>query len=192
MDKMQKYKEELYTFYKKVGRMPSYQEATNIFKLKSKDSAFNAIQKLLAIGAVKKDSKGKLIPNSKFNSSIKLLGLVEAGFPTPAEEQNLDQITLDEWLINDRSASFMLKVKGDSMVEAGINQGDFVIVERTNTAPIGKIVIAEVDGQWTIKYLRKDSQGFYLEPANKKYKNIRPKEDLSINAVVKAVIRKYD
>ena len=192
MEKLHKYKEELYSFYKKVGRMPSYQEASKLFKLKSKDSAFKAIQKLIVIGAVNKDLKGKLIPNSKSNSSLKLLGLVEAGFPTPAEEQNLDQITLDEWLINDRSASFMLKVKGDSMVDAGIHQGDYVIVERTNTARVGKIIIAEVDGQWTIKYLRKDSQGYYLEPANKKYKNIRPEEDLSISAVVKAVIRKYE
>ncbi|MFA6463809.1 MAG: LexA family transcriptional regulator [Candidatus Paceibacterota bacterium] len=192
MQKLEKYKDELYLFYKKVGRMPSYQEATKLFKLKSKDSAFNAIQKLIAIGAVKKDSKGKLIPTSRSNSSLKLLGLVEAGFPTPAEEQNLDQITLDEWLINDRNASFMLKVKGDSMIDAGIHQGDYVIVERTNSASIGKIIIAEVDGQWTIKYLRKDSQGYYLEPANKKYKNIRPEEDLSISAVVKAIIRKYD
>ena len=192
MEKLEKYKEELYAFYRKVGRMPSYQEAVKLFKLKSKASAFDTIQKLIAIGVVKKDSKGKLIPNAKLNSSLSLLGLVEAGFPTPAEEQNLDKITLDEWLINDRNASFMLKVKGDSMIEAGINQGDYVIVERTNSAPVGKIVIAEVDGQWTIKYLRKDAQGFYLEPANKKYKNLRPKEDLSINAVVKAVIRKYD
>ncbi|MEI8337849.1 MAG: S24 family peptidase [bacterium] len=192
MNKLEKHKEELYSFYKKVGRMPSYQEATKIFKLKSKDSAFKAIQKLIAIGEVKKDGKGKLIPTLKTNSSLKLLGLVEAGFPTPAEEQNLDQITLDEWLINDRNASFMLKVKGDSMIDAGIHQGDYVIVERTNSAPIGKIIIAEVDGQWTIKYLRKDLQGFYLEPANKQYKNIRPEEDLSINAIVKAVIRKYD
>ena len=168
MNKLEKYKDELYIFYKKVGRMPSYQEA------------------------IKKDEKGKLIPNSKSNQSLKLLGLVEAGFPTPAEEQNLDQITLDEWLINDRNASFMLKVKGDSMIDAGIHKGDYVIVERTNTARVGKIIIAEVDGQWTIKYLRKDSQGYYLEPANKKYKNIRPEEDLSISAVVKAVIRKYD
>ena len=192
MEKLEKYKQELYAFYKKVGRMPSYLEATKLFKLKSKDSAFKAIQKLIAIGTIKKDSTGKLIPNSKSTSSLSLLGLVEAGFPTPAEEQNLDKITLDEWLINDRNASFMLKVKGDSMIEAGINQGDYVIVERTNSAPVGKIVIAEVDGQWTIKTLRKDSQGFYLEPANKKYKNIRPKEDLSINAIVKVVIRKYD
>ncbi len=192
MNKLEKYKDELYIFYKKVGRMPSYQEAAKIFKLKSKDSAFKAIQKLIALGAIKKDEKGKLIPNSKSNQSLKLLGLVEAGFPTPAEEQNLDQITLDEWLINDRNASFMLKVKGDSMIDAGIHQGDYVIVERTNTARVGKIIIAEVDGQWTIKYLRKDSQGYYLEPANKKYKNIRPEEDLSISAVVKAVIRKYD
>lgn len=122
---------------------------------------------------------------------VSLLGLVEAGFPTPAEESNLDHITLDEWLIGDRSASFMLKVKGDSMKDAGILQGDYVITERCNSAKVGEIVIAEVDGQWTMKYLRHDRQGYYLEPANRAYKPIRPNEELSINAVVKAVVRKY-
>ncbi len=192
MEKLQRYKEDIYLFYKKVGRMPSYQEAARLFKLRSKDSAFKAVQKLIAIGAVKKDPKGKLIPNLGSDHSIGILGVVEAGFPTPAEEQNLDKITLDEWLIGDRNASFMLKIKGDSMKDAGIHQGDYVIVERTNIAPVGKIIIAEVDGKWTIKYLRKDPIGYYLEPANKKYTNIRPKEGLSISAVVKAVIRRYE
>lgn len=122
--------------------------------------------------------------------SVAILGLVEAGFPTPAEESNLDRITLDEWLIGDRSASFMLKVKGDSMRDAGILAGDYVIVERGNSAKIGEIVIAEIDGQWAMKYLREDAKGYYLEAANKSYKAIRPKEKLSISAVVKAVIRK--
>ena len=123
--------------------------------------------------------------------SVAILGLVEAGFPTPAEESNLDRITLDEWLIGDRSASFMLKVKGDSMRDAGILAGDYVIVERGNSAKIGEIVIAEIDGAWAMKYLREDTKGYYLEAANKSYTPIRPKEKLSISAVVKAVIRKY-
>ena len=86
----------------------------------------------------------------------------------------------------------MLRVKGDSMIEAGIREGDMVIVERTHHAKVGQIVIAEVDGAWTMKYLEKDSRGFYLRPANRSYRNIRPADDLRISAVVRAVIRKYD
>ena len=123
---------------------------------------------------------------------IKVLGVVEAGFPTPAEEDLLDTLSLDEWLIEKREASFMLQVKGDSMYDAGIRTGDMVIVERTENAKPGQIVVANIDGAWTMKYLRKDDLGFYLEAANKHYNVMRPKEDLQISAVVKAVIRKYE
>ena len=64
----------------------------------------------------------------------------------------------------------MLRVKGDSMKDAGINNGDMVVVERQDNARLGDIVIAEVDGAWTMKYLRKDTQKrFFLEPANESF-----------------------
>lgn len=183
-------------FYERHRRMPSYAEAAKIFEYKSKDSAFRLMQKLIASGAIDRDTKGKLLPTGKksagADTGLRLLGLVEAGFPTPAEETDLDRITLDEWIIGDRAASFMLKVKGDSMQDAGIHAGDYVVVERTDKARVGSIVIAEVDGAWTMKYLRKDGKGFYLEPANKHFKIIRPNDALAISAIVKAVVRKYD
>ncbi len=176
--------------------MPSYKEVARIFGMKSKAGAFKVIQKLIDEKFLRKSSTGILVPGVYFNNqneneSIKLLGLVEAGFPTPANEDELDRTTLDEYLVRDREATFMLKVKGDSMYDAGIREGDMVLVERTNDAKPGKIVVAEVDGAWTIKYLRKGKLGVYLEPANKKYKPIYPKEELRISAVVTAVIRKY-
>lgn len=125
-------------------------------------------------------------------TEIKFLGITPAGFPTPAEESLGDTISLDDWIITNRDASFMLRVKGDSMCEAGIMDGDMVVVERTNNPKIGDIVIAEIDGAWTMKYLRKKNNKYYLEPANKNYKNIIPKEDLKVEAKVVAVIRKYE
>jgi SOS regulatory protein LexA len=188
--------EKLEAFHAKERRMPSYAEASKLFGFKSKDSAFKQIQKLIASGAIDRDRTGKLIPRRSGHTSeavgIRLLGLVEAGFPTPAEETNLDHVTLDEWLISNKSATFMLKVKGDSMIDAGICAGDYAIVERTDKARTGQIVVAEVDGAWTMKYLRRDTRGYYLEPANKEFPVIRPKDALSINAVVKSIIRKYD
>ena len=77
------------------------------------------------------------------------------------------------------------------MIDAGICEGDMVIVERTDNPKVGSIVIAEVDGAWTMKYLRKRGETLYLEPANKAYKPIVPKDELRITAVVKAVVRKY-
>jgi len=72
-----------------------------------------------------------------------------------------------------------------------VHSSDMVLVDRSLTAVPGDIVIAEIDKQWTIKYLRKRGQEIYLEPANKKFSNIYPSEELKIAAVVKAVIRKY-
>jgi repressor LexA len=77
------------------------------------------------------------------------------------------------------------------MIDAGIREGDMVIVERGANYKDGDIVIAEVDGQWTIKYFRNRQGQIFLEPANKNFKPIYPKEELTISAVVKAVVRKY-
>lgn len=77
------------------------------------------------------------------------------------------------------------------MIDAGIYEGDLVIVERNRQPKVGDIVIAEVDRGWTMKYYKKEGNKVYLEPANKKYKPIYPKEDLKIAAIVKGVIRKY-
>ncbi len=122
---------------------------------------------------------------------MQLIGIVEAGFATPAEENLLDTITLDDYLIKNRDASFMLRVKGDSMIDAGICEGDLVIAERALEAKLGDIVIAAIDGAWTMKYLRRRDGMFYLEPANKSYPTIYPTEALSISAVVRAVVRRY-
>lgn len=121
---------------------------------------------------------------------IHLLGIVEAGFPSPAEEELCDTLSLDEYLISNREATYLLRVKGDSMQEAGILEGDMVLVERTNDARTGDIVIAEVDGEWTMKYLRKGQDGYYLQAANPKYPIIVPSGGLQIAAVVTCVIRK--
>jgi SOS regulatory protein LexA len=183
--------ERIISFFTTHKRMPSYAEAAKVFKVSSKDSAYRRIQKLIERGMLAKDKAGKLIPKN-IQSGIKVLGLVEAGFATPAEENLLDTITLDDYVIKRKEASFMLRVKGDSMIDAGIHEGDMVIVERGIEAKPGQIVVAEIDGAWTMKYLRKKNGALYLEPANPKYKPIYPKHDLQIAAVVKAVVRRYE
>lgn len=122
---------------------------------------------------------------------VQFLGVIEAGFPSPAEEELLDIISLDDYLISRKEASYILRVKGDSMTHAGILPGDMIIVERTTAARDGDIVIAEVDGQWTMKYFRQHGKRVLLEAANPKYQPIVPEQELRIAAVVRAVIRKY-
>ncbi len=184
---------EIYAFYHSKKRMPSYQEICSISKIKSKNTAHSVVQKLKALGKIGVDKVGKLIPTQTNKTpSMKLLGVVEAGFPTPSEESLHEQISLDDWIITKREASFMLKVKGDSMKDAGILDGDMVIVERNTNPKVGQIVVAEIDGSYTLKYLRKNSHGsFFLEAANKAFKQMHPMEGLQVHAVVKAVVRKY-
>jgi SOS regulatory protein LexA len=170
--------------------MPGYKEIMALVGFKSKNAVYKLIQKLVEEGVVEKDSEGKLIPKKLFGE-VPMLGLVEAGFPTIAEEDLSDTISLDEYMVGNKDATYVLEVKGDSMIEAGIIEGDLVIVERGKQPREGDIVIAEVDGGWTMKYYRLKSGKVYLEPANKNYPLIHPTESLTIAAVVKGVIRKY-
>lgn len=185
-----KYKEKINKFYRKNKRMPSYSEAMSLLGFKSKNAVFKLVKKLEKDEFLSKDNKGRLVPKNIFGE-IRVLGSVEAGFPSPAEEELADTMTLDEYLIKNKEATFILKVSGDSMKDAGIVEGDMVIVERGIPPKNGDIVIAEIDREWTVKYFRKNGNKVYLEPANKKYKPIYPKEELKIAAVVKAVVRKY-
>lgn len=184
------YKNKILGFYKRTKRMPTYTEIMTLVGFKSKNAVYKLINKLIGEGVLDKDSSGHLIPN-KLIGEVPMLGLVEAGFPTVAEETVLDTLSIDEYLINDKDKTYLLEVKGDSMIDAGIQEGDLVVAERTANPKEGDIVIAEVDGGWTMKYFRKKGTQVYLEPANKKYKPIYPEYDIKIAAVVTGVVRKY-
>ena len=169
--------------------MPTYSEMMKLFGFRSKNAIFKIVDKLVEAGLVAKDHLGRLVPAKSFGE-IQMAGLVKAGLPSDVEEQT-DTINLEDMLVGKKELTYMLEVDGDSMIDAHIEKGDHVLVERTSVAKVGDIVIAEVDGEFTMKYYRKDSGKVYLEPANKNYKNIYPEHSLNIVAVVKAVIRKY-
>jgi len=122
---------------------------------------------------------------------VSVLGSVEAGFPSPAEEELADTLSLDDLLIQNREATFLLKVSGDSMINAGILPGDMVIIDKGLTPKSGDIVIAQVDGEWTMKFLKKRKDDVLLVAANPKYQPIKPQNELKIGGVVTAVVRKY-
>ena len=181
---------EIREFYRKSGRMPSYSEIGDLTGMRSKNAVFKFIGKLESLNILERDKKGRLIPLA-FANSVRVLGTVEAGFPSPAEEELVDTLSLDDLLIQNREATFLLKVSGDSMSGAGILPGDMVIVDKGRTAKSGDIVIAQVDGEWTMKFLRKRGDNVTLVPANPKYQPIKPKNELKIAGVVTAVVRKY-
>ncbi len=183
-------RDSILAFHDEHGRMPSYAELARIAGLHSKSSAFHLAGRLVKEGWLRKDPQGKLLPGPR-TTGVKLLGSIAAGFPSPAEEELSDVITLDELLIKHREAIFLLKVTGDSMRDEGIRHGDLVLVERTTDIKPGDIVVADIDGEWTIKYFRRRGRQVYLEPANPAYRTIVPRAELKIDLVVRAVIRQY-
>jgi repressor LexA len=184
--------EKIQAFFESRKRMPTVREVKNaILRSKSMKQTQKAIDFLIDRGFIERDKKGKLLPTNLF-TSIKKLGVVEAGFPSPAEEELLDTMTLDEWLIQRREATYMLEVKGQSMINAGIRPGDTALVERGRQPKHGDIVIACVDGKWTMKFYHLlAGKKIALVPANPKFPTIYPKEELRVEAIVTAIIRKY-
>ena len=183
--------EKLRSFYNREKRPPSYAEMLTLFRYRSKNAAYLFVQKLEEAGYARKNKQGKLTLTPRLTGSIRLLGMVQAGFPSPAEEELVDVLSLDEYLVRRPEATYMLTVSGDSMIDAGIHPGDMVLVERGGQPKSGDIVVAQVDGEWTIKYFRKHKRVVQLEPANARYSAITPKHSLVIGGIVRAVIRKY-
>ncbi len=181
---------EIERFFRKNGRMPSFAEIGELLGFRSKNAVFRLVEKLEKLKVAARDKTGRLVPGS-IASPVRVLSTVAAGFPSPAEEELVDTLSLDDLLIQNRDATFLLKVSGDSMSGAGILPGDMVLVDKGQTPKSGDIVIAEVDGQWTMKYFRKRGDSVTLLPANPKYQPIKPKRELKIGGVVTAVVRKY-
>jgi repressor LexA len=100
-------------------------------------------------------------------------------------------MSIDEYLISNPQATFLLKVSGDSMIDAGIHPGDLVLIQKGLTPKHGDIVVACVDNQWTLKYYEKQRDRIILRAANKKYPPIEPKHELTLGGVVIANVRKY-
>ena len=173
--------------------MPSYSELMAVVGFRSKNAAYKLVKRMVAEEMLEKDAAGKLLPGRAFHA-LPILGTVTAGFPSPAEEELTDTLSFDEFLmthVKHHEATYIVKVNGESMIEAGILPGDLLLVERGTEPRDGDIVIAQVDREWTMKYFRRRGRAVFLEAANKDFKPIHPQEELKIAAVVRAVIRKY-
>lgn len=178
-------------FWRLERRAPTYAEMLDLFGYKSKNAVFGLLEKLVEAGYVAKDTNGRIALLPKLTGTVRILGSIAAGFPTQEEEQETDAISLDEYLVKNPDRTYMLTVRGDSMIDAGILPGDVVVVEKGPRPAQNDIVVARVDDEWTLKYYVRDAAGVRLEPANRKYKFIRPQRSLEIGGIVRAVIRKY-
>ena len=103
----------------------------------------------------------------------RIVGSVVAGFPSPAEQYLEPQLDLNALLVKRPAATFFVRVQGDSMIGEGIHDGDLLVVDRSLRPASGDIVIAAVDGEFTVKTYRKDRDGVRLEPANPDFPVIR-------------------
>tara|TARA_B100000945_G_C20173291_1_gene498802 strand:- start:92 stop:526 length:435 start_codon:yes stop_codon:yes gene_type:complete len=119
----------------------------------------------------------------KSDNSISLsVGLhltsIEAGFPSPADDHLDVALDLNEYLIKHPSSTFYIYVKGDSMINNGIYNGDIIIVDRSLTPKTKDIVVAVIDGEFTVKKMYKKNNTIYLNPGNKNYKSIYIDSDM--------------
>ena len=179
-------------FWAKERRIPSYSEMMKAFGYRSKNAVACAVNRLAALGYLSKDEQGHVSVLPKLTGAVRVLGSVAAGFPVDEEQQEAEAVTLDEYLVQNPDQSYLLTVRGESMINAGIQPGDLVLVEKGREPKPNDIVVACVDGEWTLKYYMVDRVGIRLEPANPAFRFIRPKRSLEIGGVVRAVIRKYE
>lgn len=184
-------------FQSKRGYSPSLADLAVAFGVRSKNSIAKVVNTLVTEKQIEKDPKGRIKIVAMSHDEIPvpmtlpLFGPIAAGFAATVEEYAEEQITLEHYLVRNRSATFLLRVKGSSMINAGICEGDLVIVDRTREPRVGDIVVGVMDGEFTLKRLKKDKGKFYLQAENDDYPDLYALEELKAAGVVVGVVRKY-
>ena len=184
------------------GASPTIREMCKALGVSSDNSIIKHLDKLEAKGDIKRRSdipRGiQMFSNVRqrlhqpAEVSLPILGSIPAGGPVEKEEHIEGYMALSEDIVSKPQDSFLLRVTGDSMVDAGIYEGDLVVACRSLQGKSGDIVVALVDGMNTIKRLKKNRLGgIYLQPENANYEPIYPEDDLQIQGVVTALIRSY-
>ena len=117
---------------------------------------------------------------------------ISAGFPSPAEDFKQQRLSLDEELIKNKEATFFARVSGQSMINAGLNDNDLLVIDRSLEPEHNKIAVCFLDGEFTVKRLRVEKDGVWLQPENDNYKPIKITQDnqFVIWGIVTNVIKK--
>ncbi len=181
----------LQDYYAQFRVLPSYARLTELFGFASKAAVKKALDRLAQAGMLDRTSDGDWAPSNQFFDRFVIHQPVPAGVPVTALVDSGEQMTIDRFLIDEPAKTVLIKVKGDSMISAGIHSGDLAVVQRRSSAEVGEKVVAIVDDEFTLKILARDAQGYHLQPANPDYPLIRPVGSLEIFGVVVGLIRKY-
>jgi repressor LexA len=181
----------LQDYYAQHRVLPSYTYLMPLLGFASRSGIKKVLERLQAAGMLERTSDGDWAPAERFfERSIANLP-VAAGMPLPTADEGGDQMTLDRFLIPSPANTVLIRVKGDSMVNAGIHSGDLAVVERRSQANPGEVVVAVVDDEFTLKTLGRDKDGDHLIPANPDFPTIRPNGKLEIFGVLVGLVRKY-
>jgi repressor LexA len=185
----------------KNGSSPTFREMREYFNVSSDNSILKHVRALEEKGYIQKDDTPRGIKllnsvQSRLSSAadlirIPLLGTIPAGGAVGAEENILDTFEIGKGLMKSREGSFLLRVTGESMINAGIFEGDMVLVSPGIEARSGDIVVALVDGDNTVKRYISERGKLYLQAENPEYENIYPTGELQIQGVVTGLIRDY-
>lgn len=179
---------------------PSMSEMAEYLEVKSKNAVAKLLNALEDGGYIKTNGKarGITVLNSLTDSISKglvrvpLLGSIQAGSPHLAEEYIEEWINLPQSLVKGRRDVFLLKVRGDSMTNAGIHEGDLVIVRPTREVKNNDIVVALLHDEATVKRFVQIKNRAYLKAENPDYQNIYPKEEWMVQGKVVGVIRNLE
>jgi repressor LexA len=186
----QDYLAQLQDYYAAHRALPSLASLGNLVGLRSKSSSAALAKRLKMAGYLTSTPDRRLAPTERFFERV-VADSVRAGLPQAANDTGHETLAIDAYLVPRPSRTILLVVKGDSMVEAGLMEGDHIVVDRGRPAVLGDIVVAIVDNQFTVKYLAKDKRGFFLKPGNPAYPPIRAEGELEIHGVVTGSFRKY-
>lgn len=179
----------LRTYYRQNKAFPSMARLRNVVGMSSTSSVFALVGRLTAAGFLERVD-GRVAPTSRFFARP-LLGRVRAGLPQAGDQSRPEHLTLDDYLIDQPNRTSLHRVRGDSMQGRGIVDGDLLAVEHDSPAAPGDIVVAIVDGEITVKTLRRDNRGkFYLEAAHPDFPEIRPRLSLELLGVVVSLARR--
>lgn len=199
-ERQQKIYDFILAYRRKNGCSPSIPEIQRHFGIRSPNGVAGHLRALAAKGVIRLSDRGSrridvpADPAPPRVVALPVVGLVPAGPPQPV--QGAEPAAADAWLDEEilgfrpRPGSFVLKVRGDSMKDAGILDGDLVLVEPNPEPRAGQIVVALIDGESTLKRLVKMRGAWYLKADNPAYPELHPRADLVIQGVVRTVIRR--
>lgn len=179
-------------YYADAKRIPSHQRICALMGFASKTAAKKLLARLEMAGFVERTPDDDAwIPGSRFFERPLADIAVRAGAPDMIESTQGELFLIDQYLVRQPSRTVMVPVKGESMIDAGIHDGDLVVVERTKAAKAGDFVVAIVDNEFTLKELGVEKGKFILKPHNPAYPIIRPTSQLEIFGVVTGLVRRY-